>query len=121
MRSVVRIAITTALLLAAVLPVSANACSDRNHRAGGPAPRVVPVVKVKMLDDRFRPRTIETVRGATVKWTNRGAHTHTSTSGSWDSGPLRPGESFSRTFRRVGTFSYHCTVHPFMRGTVMVS
>lgn len=120
MRSVIRIAFTTALLFSAVLPVSASARSDRDHRAGEPAPRVS-VVTVKMLDDRFRPRTIDIAKGAKVKWVNRGAHTHSSTSGSWNSGLLGPGESFSRTFRHVGTFSYHCTVHPFMRGTVVVS
>lgn len=120
MRSTVRIAFAAALLLSVVLPVSASARSDRSHRTGGPAPRIT-VVTVKMVDDNFRPRTIDIAKGTKVKWVNRGDHTHSSTSSAWSSGLLRPGESFSRTFRRVGTFSYHCTVHLFMRGTVVVS
>jgi hypothetical protein len=39
---------------------------------------------------------------------------------SWDSGLKSPGESFSFTFNEKGTFSYHCTPHPQMKGTVIV-
>jgi plastocyanin len=28
--------------------------------------------------------------------------------------------SYERTFDQAGTFAYHCTPHPFMRGTVIV-
>jgi plastocyanin len=36
------------------------------------------------------------------------------------SGRLEEGDEFSHLFRTVGTFSYHCTIHPDMRGTVKV-
>ena len=39
----------------------------------------------------------------------------------WDSGFLRPGESFSFTFTTPGTFLYYCSIHPIaMRATIVV-
>ena len=53
---------------------------------------------------------------------NNDAITHTATSdtGVWDSGNLGPGASFSKTFQNAGTFTYKCTIHPGMVGTVNV-
>ena len=60
--------------------------------------------------------------GATVRWTNYDLHTHTVTSdtGLWDSGELAPNNRHSYTFSKPGTYTYHCTVHPGMKGTVIV-
>jgi plastocyanin len=33
---------------------------------------------------------------------------------------MAPGATFSRTFSTAGTFTYHCTIHPGMVGTVSV-
>jgi plastocyanin len=70
----------------------------------------------------FRPGTMTVPVGATVTWTNNDpfAHTTSSDSGVWDSGPLNPGASFSHTFTTAGVFSYHCHIHPFMQGTIVV-
>jgi plastocyanin len=78
--------------------------------------------RVKIVDFAFRPRAITVPRGTRVTWANRGNATHTSTSSSglWDSGLLSPGESFSRVFRRAGTFRYKCKIHPAMVGKVIV-
>lgn len=39
---------------------------------------------------------------------------------SWDSGPIAPGQSFSKTFVQPGTYSFHCNIHTLMKGTVQV-
>ena len=41
----------------------------------------------------------------------------------WDSGPLKPGESFTSTFTVPGTYAYFCIPHVLsgMRGTVEVT
>jgi len=44
----------------------------------------------------------------------------TSDDGAWDSGPLQPGESFSVALDQPGAYAYHCSIHPFMHGTVVV-
>jgi plastocyanin len=81
------------------------------------------IVRVRIVDFRFRPVTVTIERGTVVKWKNRGDVSHTSTSdtGLWDSGTLSPGEAFRRRFRRAGTFTYHCEIHPSMEATVVVT
>ena len=72
----------------------------------------------------FAPGVIYVPAGTTVRWTNRDplSHTVTRTGGDepFDSGILPPGASFERRFDVPGTFSYVCTIHPSMRGTVVV-
>ncbi len=82
------------------------------------------VKRVKIVDFAFKPATMTIAKGTRVRWTNAGNTTHTSTSirGVWDSGSLAPGDTFSRVFRRVGTFKYHCTIHPtLMHGKIVVT
>jgi len=82
------------------------------------------VKRVKIVNFAFKPATTTIAKGTRVRWTNAGNTTHTSTSikGVWDSGSLAPGDTFSRVFRRVGTFKYHCTIHPtLMHGKIVVT
>ncbi len=78
---------------------------------------------VQIVDFAFNPASVTLQTGQSVTWTNTGAAPHTSTadSGLWNSGILTSGKSFSFTFTTAGTFSYFCTVHPNMRGTVTVA
>jgi plastocyanin len=78
---------------------------------------------VSIANFAFQPASLQVAVGATVTWTNADstAHTVTSDTGAFDSGPLAPGESFSQTFTTAGTFTYHCQIHPFMTATIVVS
>ena len=40
--------------------------------------------------------------------------------GIFDSGIFKPGGNWTHKFERAGVFSYFCTVHPWMEGTVVV-
>jgi plastocyanin len=77
---------------------------------------------VTISDFEFAPGTITVNVGDTVKWTNDGptAHTATADDDSFDTGILQEGESGTATFDTEGSFSYICTPHPFMKGTVEV-
>jgi plastocyanin len=79
-------------------------------------------IAARAEDFRFQPGQLEVERGATVVWTNAGqvVHTVTARDGSFDTGEIQPGERRSLTFSRPGTYSYHCTPHPFMRGEIVV-
>lgn len=78
---------------------------------------------VSIVEYSFTPTPVNAVAGDTVKWTNDGLLTHTSTSdsGVWNSGFLGPGASYMRQFNTPGSFPYHCEIHTFMLGTVIVS
>lgn len=81
--------------------------------------------KVSIANFAFSPANITVKKGTTVTWTNQDsiAHTVTETDGKTgpNSGDLAKGKSYSFTFDTVGTFKYHCTVHPDMVGTVTVT
>ena len=69
---------------------------------------------VTIKDNEFLPRRVEIDPGDTVTWTNQGRNTHTVTSddrGEFNSGELRPGQSFTHKFNDEGYYYYHCKFH----------
>jgi plastocyanin len=80
-------------------------------------------VQVSIENLAFKPATIIIPVGTSVRWTNNDQvqHTVTDTMGGFDSGVLEPGQSFERSFDVPGTYSYVCTIHPSMQGTVIVA
>ena len=71
----------------------------------------------------FQPSTINVPTGAGVTWTNSSGTTHTATSdaaGGWDTGFVSNGSSAAVSFPTAGIYPYHCTIHPYMHGTVFV-
>ena len=77
---------------------------------------------VTIADFAFTPAQITIDEGDTVTWTNKGptAHSATAPDGSFDTGIFPAGQSRSHTFNDAGTFSYICTPHPNMHGTIVV-
>ena len=77
---------------------------------------------VSVSDNFFSPITAQVAVGTTVTWTwssGASAHNVTFTDGQ-ASGDKTGGATFSRTFNAAGTFTYHCTIHPGMDGSVIV-
>jgi plastocyanin len=71
----------------------------------------------------FSPTTTFVNVGGTVTWTNGSDAAHTVTSDSVSelgSPTFNAGKSFSHTFAATGTFTYHCTIHTYMTGKVVV-
>jgi plastocyanin len=68
------------------------------------------------------PSQLDVLPGQTVRWTNVSNRTHTITSDDrlFDSGELPGGSNFSFTFPSVGTYRYHCTIHPAITGEIDV-
>jgi plastocyanin len=73
------------------------------------------------------PATIKP--GTSVTWTNNDSTLHTVSSGLpeqgavgtlFDSSLIAPGKTFTHAFDKAGSFDYSCTLHPFMRGQVVV-
>ena len=77
---------------------------------------------VRIGDFAFEPADLRVAVGTTVTWTNDHDQPHTATSaGNFDTGAIQPGESKTVTFDQAGTFTYICSFHPFMTGTVTVA
>jgi plastocyanin len=72
----------------------------------------------------FAPLSVTVSAGQTVTWQNVGTVPHTTTSDTpaWDI-TLNPGQTYTRTFSTAtgSPFTYHCTIHPTMTGTVVVT
>nr|WP_155766136.1 cupredoxin family copper-binding protein [Mycobacterium colombiense] len=71
----------------------------------------------------FAPVTLTVPAGTTVTWTNRDEEPHTvaASDGSFHSPGMGTGATFTHTFPTAGTFDYVCSIHPMMRGTVVVT
>lgn len=112
------IAVLTAVL-AASLPGAAAAGDQKPEPHGA-----VETERVRINDNaRFSPRVLTVTRGTRVRWVNNDnlRHTSTSNTGIWESGTLQTGDSFNRIFRQVGTFRYHCRIHPQITGRIVVT
>jgi plastocyanin len=75
---------------------------------------------VSIGDFFFSPASITVGIGDSVTWTNNGQETHNATGNGIGTGNLDTGESGSASFSSAGSFTYICTIHPQMNGTVRV-
>ena len=91
-------------------------------RGGEGAANVANATKAEMRTMVFGPRRIEISAGGSVTWTNNDplVHTITADDGSWDSGPIEPGKTWTHTFTQAGEYAFHCTPHPFMKAVIVV-
>jgi plastocyanin len=106
----------TALFLAACGPAASSA-------PAGTLPSIQSGdVKISIANFAFDPATLTIPTGTTVTWTNNDtvAHNVTADDNSWGSNSLAKGDTFSFTFSKAGSFSYHCGVHPSMKATITV-
>lgn len=99
--------IAGAVVLAGVAAVSGSAATT---------------AEVTMPGKLYAPGRLDVLVGTTVTWQNvdRSTHTVTEDDDAFDSGHIRPGDSFSMAFPKSGTFRFHCTIHRFMRGELSV-
>ena len=74
----------------------------------GKLPRAI---AVEANDDFFRPEKFTIVAGTKVTWTNTGKKKHTVTFGTLFDADIQPGETFSFTFDKPGTYQYYCVTH----------
>ncbi len=79
---------------------------------------------VMITSSGFQPNPLTVKAGTTVTWTNNdtAAESVTSdTAGLFDSGSLAAGATYKFTFSQAGTFTYHSSTNPALKGTVVVT
>jgi plastocyanin len=72
----------------------------------------------------YSPASFTVKAGTTVTWVNKDGIDHTVTSKAsslFDSGNMPTGGTFRYTFSQPGTYTYYCTLHPWMTGIVVVT
>jgi plastocyanin len=87
-------------------------------------------VAVAIYDTGFTPENAKLPLSSDgILWGNEGTKTHTSTSDGfdgtdgvklWKSGDIAPNDAYNFGPDAAGTYPYHCSIHPRMRGKVKV-
>lgn len=87
-----------------------------------PPPPAPTAVNIAIQGFAYSSSTVTIPVGSTVVFTNKdsAAHTATADGGTFGTSLLSKDQSGSVTFQNVGTFLYHCTPHPWMKGTIVV-
>ena len=108
--------VLTAAMLVAML------VGRQTTQAAVPAAPATAGAEVKIDNFNFTPATITVAVGTQVTWTNRDdiSHTVVSDDKNFKSKALDMDEKFSYTFTKPGTYSYFCSIHLKMKGTIVV-
>jgi plastocyanin len=95
-----------------VLAVACSACEQAPRRH-----------EVSIRNFAFVPDTVRVAAGDTVVFSNGdfAPHTATAVSKAWDSGPIDANKAWSGTAFSRGTHDYICTLHPNMKGVIVVN
>jgi plastocyanin len=102
------------LVLALAMSQSAPASTSGQAEASGSA-------EVVINHFAYHPKTLDISKGTKVVFSNTSTKAHTATrAGSFDTGHIKPGTSVSVRFTQKGVFAYHCKIHPFMHGKIVV-
>ena len=95
---------------------------DQSQAQGVVAVPVPEAQSIDIRDNRFEPADATVAPGTTLMWINydQAQHTVTADDGQFDSGVLDPGDIFVVTVEGSGKLTYHCELHPEMKGSVTV-
>jgi plastocyanin len=85
-------------------------------------PRAPKAVEISIKGMKFTPASVTIKAGQSVTWTNNDQRDHTvaANDGSFNSGNLGPGATFTYKFAKGGTYKYACSLHPRMKGEIVV-
>ena len=117
------------ILIVAVLATAGCSSSSSPSSSSAPAATTttsatvsIPSGARSLTTTAFGANPLVVAVGSTVTWTNNDSIAHDSVAdgGMWNSGILSPGQSFAFKLATAGTFTYKCTIHPNMVGTVTV-
>jgi plastocyanin len=113
------------------LVILPNAAFTQAGSAGQPSANpgkvkvdITPGAGTNTTNKGYSPQTVLLVVWAntTISWANNdnAPHTVTADDGSFSSGNIAPGATFSFAFNTTGVYKYHCIYHPWMTGAVVV-
>jgi plastocyanin len=129
-------AIIATLVLAACGGTSSYSTQTNSTTSSSNAPTQQPannhygaqVVQVQIVEKNneysFEPATITIPKGTKVVWTNNSDAPHTVTSDTnvfSSNSTLSEKQTYAMVFNTAGTYAYHCNIHTYMKGIVIVT
>ncbi|HVX58160.1 MAG TPA: cupredoxin domain-containing protein [Candidatus Saccharimonadales bacterium] len=120
--------IILALIIIAIVALVIHNGSDKqlSPRTSNPAGSTTQSATDWTVDIKnmmFTPSQVTISKGGTVTWKNDDNISHTVDVDQGEgphSSNIAPGQSFSYTFYKTGSYQYHCRIHSSMRGTIVV-
>jgi plastocyanin len=114
------------LVVVALLSAGCGSGSDTTTQTHASTPVSGGTVRVVMRSLDFNPAAVDATVGQTVTWTQEDSAPHNVTYVSgprFESSPtlIRPGDKFSLRLTEPGTIHYYCSIHPWMKATIVVS
>jgi plastocyanin len=113
-----------ATLSAVVLIAGCTSSSQPPVTPAGTQTQVPGGSTVTIQNFAFSPAEITVPKGTTVTWVNEDSVNHQiadDTGTVFTSESLPKGATYSFTFDMPGSYPYHCSIHPSMKGTVVVT
>ncbi len=114
------ISVMLVVALVGYFSATAYALAQPQPTSGGPTV----YISETPVSWQYSPQQIRVVLGVnqTVTWVSRSISydTVTDKGGTFGSGPIPPGGTFTHTFTAPGVYDYYCLYHPWMTGTVTV-
>jgi len=114
-----------------IVPFSTDAFAQTSYDVNIPTGAASPDAPYFWQSEKDGSTTgdVEILIGDTIVWKNADTSFHTVTSGSesegfdglFDSKEFAPGKSFTYKFSEIGHYPYYCTLHPWMKGTIIVT
>jgi plastocyanin len=120
--TVATLAMAVALALFAIVEISQHVSASRID-ASIATPRLIAVA---IRDYNFEPAPVTVHSGDTVEWKNYDSVPHTATEDGgatapvFDSGNIAPGATWRFLAQKQGKYQYKCTLHPYMKGELVV-
>jgi plastocyanin len=126
MTSYAHLLFSTVCAVLIILACTAAGCSSSPAPSSASAQPAAPggnTISIKNF--AFEPSTLTVKTGTTVTWVNNDGASHTIVSdtgstASFSSDPFATGASYTFTFTQPGTYPYHCSIHPTMKGEIIV-
>ena len=111
------------LVVIAGATVMIAGCTSSSNPSPGPVISTASQNPVAIQNYAFSPSALTIQKGANVTWTNYDSVQHhvVSDSSAFSSPLLNKGDTYTHQFNNTGSFSYICSIHPYMKGTIVVA
>jgi len=120
MKAIVWIIVIVALAVGGFYLYKGNYSKTSSPSTGNSATSVS-TNSVEIKNMSFNPSNITVKAGSEISFTNNDGANHTVTAdGGKFNQPVAPGQTIKITIAEAGTYTYHCSIHKSMKGTIIV-